>query len=113
MKSKNKRKNKKQVYTKISLIILSAYVLIAIMFPVISLKISNNSIARIVLVLIVIYFTINIRKFNIDKKKIKQVTKNYIKFINENVLAKSITILIIINLLTNILNILIKNISTK
>ena len=112
-KSNNKKQSRTQLYTKICLIILCGYLVFSILFPKVSLFIFNISIFRVILAFISIYFIINIKKIDINNKKIKQIIKNYINFINKYILAKAITILIFINIITNIINMLIENISTK
>lgn len=96
------KQNKKQLFNIIMLSIIPIYIIFTIIFPYISIVISKNIIVQIILIISLLYFIINIKKFKIEK--IKYLFKKYIKTINKHILIKSITILIIIIIVNAILN---------
>lgn len=100
------KQNKKRLLNIIILSIVPIYIIFSILFPNISIKFSKFSIVQIFMVLVILYFAINIRKVKL--KRLKEIIKKYKEFMNKNILVKSVTILGVIFLLTNILNAILK-----
>ena len=97
------KKNKKRVFDITIVSLIFTYILITILFPNISILISKNVLVQIIIVLSTIYFSIVIK---CRKNKIKQLYKKYLELMDKYILLKGVTILIIIVIISNIINLI-------